>query len=303
MNRARKTELKQIAYVIPSLIGVIGLVVVPLLDVLRRSFMNGNAAKFTGLMNYRQLFSNKSFQLAVRNTLIFDAVSIPLIVFLSLLFAYAVTRMKNNFLKFVFVIPMAIPSNALVTVWKMLFDDAGIINGILSSVDIAPVHFLTGKNSMYLLIGTYIWKNMGYNMLIWFSALSAIPENIHEAAKLDGAGSLKIFTRVVCPNLRGAIYMVAVLSVVNSFKVFRDVFLLAGSYPDKYMYMLQHLFNNWFIKLSMNKLAAASCLTAICLFTFLLILRLIIRPYNNEEKVKKRGGKNKEIMRTRREKE
>lgn len=262
-------------YVIPGMAGILIFIMIPLLDVMRRSFMDGGASRFVGLENYKTVFSNMPFRLAVKNTLFFDAVSIPLILVLSLLLAYTVSRMKNSLIRFAFIVPMAVPSNAMMVVWRMLFDDAGVINGILASCGREPVHFLTGGYAMYLLIGTYLWKNMGYNMLIWLSALGAIPESIYEAAKLDGAGCLKVFTRMVLPNLRKAAYIITVLSLVNSFKVFREVYLLVGAYPDNNIYMLQHLFNNWFSKLDISKLAAASCVTAVFLFALLGILSWI----------------------------
>ena len=262
-------------YVMPGMAGILIFIMIPLLDVMRRSFMDGGASRFVGLENYKTVFSNMPFRLAVKNTLFFDVVSIPLILVLSLLLAYTVSRMKNSLIRFAFIVPMAVPSNAMMVVWRMLFDDAGVINGILASCGREPVRFLTGGYAMYLLIGTYLWKNMGYNMLIWLSALGTIPESIYEAAKLDGAGCLKVFTRMVLPNLRKAAYIITVLSLVNSFKVFREVYLLVGAYPDNNIYMLQHLFNNWFSKLDISKLAAASCVTAVFLFALLGILSWI----------------------------
>lgn len=259
-------------YIVPGMAGILIFIMIPLLDVMRRSFMDGSASYFLGLENYKAVFSNMPFRLAAKNTLFFDAVSIPLIFVLSLLLAYTVSRMKNSLIRFAFIVPMAVPSNAMMVVWRMLFDDAGVINGVLTSFGKEPLHFMTGEYSMYLLIGTYLWKNMGYNMLIWLSALGSIPESIYEAAKIDGAGCLRIFTRMVLPNLKKAAYIITVLSLVNSFKVYREVYLLVGAYPDDNIYMLQHLFNNWFSKLDINKLSAASCVTAVFLFTLLGIL-------------------------------
>lgn len=259
-------------YIVPGMAGILIFIMIPLLDVMRRSFMDGSASYFLGWENYKAVFSNMPFRLAVKNTLFFDAVSIPMIFVLSLLLAYTVSRMKNSLIRFAFIVPMAVPSNAMMVVWRMLFDDAGVINGLLASCGREPVHFMTGEYSMYLLIGTYLWKNMGYNMLIWLSALSSIPESIYEAAKIDGAGCFRIFTRMVLPNLRKAAYIITVLSLVNSFKVYREVYLLVGAYPDDNIYMLQHLFNNWFSKLDINKLSAASCVTAVFLFLLLGIL-------------------------------
>lgn len=285
-----KKNYNLLFYVIPSMIGIAVFLIIPLMDVFKRSFMNGMATEFTGIDNYKTVLQNHAFQLAVKNTLLFDIISLPLLLWFSLVMAYVVSKMKSKLIRFAFLVPLAVPSNAVVTVWRMLFDDAGIVNGIRDIMGFAPVSFLTGKNSLFLLVGTYLWKNMGYNMLIWFSALAVIPENVYEAAKLDGAGSLRIFFRMTLPNVRGAFYTISVLSFVNSFKVYRETYLLAGNYPDNNIYMLQHLFNNWFGKLDISKLSAAAVLTAIFLFAVLGILRLIILP--KDKKRRKRHRRN-----------
>ena len=102
------------------------------------------------------------------------------------------------------------------------------------------------------------------------------PPEVCEAAKIDGANNFVIFTRVVMPNLKGTIFTVCMLSLMNSFKIFREVYLIAGNYPDDSIYLLQHLFNNWFSKLEIGKIASAACVTAIQFFLVLLCLRWII---------------------------
>lgn len=154
---------------------------------LKRSFFGGISSDFAGLDNYNTVVTNDAFRLAVKNTLLFDMISLPLLIMISLCMAYIVSNMNSKLIRFAFLAPMAIPSNSVVTVWKMLFDDAGIINGIRVMLKMEPVSFLTGQNSLYLLIGTYIWKNMGYDMLIWLTVLEAVPKDIYEAARVDGA--------------------------------------------------------------------------------------------------------------------
>lgn len=269
-------------FVLPSAAGILVFLIIPLLDVVKRSFFGGISSNFVGLDNYSAVFANDAFWLAVKNTLLFDAISLPLLLMISLCMAYIVSNMKSKLIRFAFLAPMAIPSNSVVTVWKMLFDDAGIINGIRVMLELEPVSFLTGQNSLYLLIGTYLWKNMGYDMLIWLTVLEAVPKDIYEAARVDGAGSIRLFFNMTLPNIRGGAYTVTVLSFVNSFKVFREIYLLAGNYPDNSVYMLQHLFNNWFSKLDISKLSAAACLTAIFLFAVLGLIRLILLPHGKE---------------------
>ena len=102
------------------------------------------------------------------------------------------------------------------------------------------------------------------------------PPEISEAAKIDGAGKVVIFIRILLPNLRGTIFTVWMLSLMNSFKIFREVYLIAGNYPDDHIYLLQHLFNNWFSKLEIGKIAAAACITAVLFFVILLSVRYMV---------------------------
>ena len=97
-------------------------------------------------------------------------------------------------------------------------------------------------------------------MLIWMSGLSAIPETVYDAARVDGAGSF---------------FIVAMLSVVNSLKIFREQYLMAGSYPDMSIYQIQHTFNNWFEKLEISKLTAGAVMTAVVFFGIILAIRAL----------------------------
>ena len=127
--------------------------------------------------------------------------------------------------------------------------------------------------AFWILVFSYIWKNLGYNIVLWLAGLSCISESIYEAARVDGASEWKCFTKITLPNLKTTLYTVSVLSLLNSFKVFREAYLVAGDYPDKSMYLLQHLFNNWFRELSFDKMAAASILMAIVIFILIMLLQ------------------------------
>ena len=100
-----------------------------------------------------------------------------------------------------------------------------------------------------------------------------IPNNLYEAARIDGAESRQIFFRITLPNLKPMIFVVGVLALLNSFKVFREAYLVAGNYPNESMYLIQHLFNNWFRDLSLDKMAAASFLISIVLILLIFALR------------------------------
>ena len=279
MQKDKNRHIRQfiqsdIGFILPSLLGVLLFTLLPLLDVIGRSFVN---AGHPGFINYRVVLSNSSFRLAFRNTLQFEMISLPLLFVISLLIAIAVKEIKHSFVSFAFLIPMAIPSNSVAVIWRILFDDHGIVNGWIVNVFHGDaVHFLQGNAAFWLLIATFLWKNVGYNMLLWLAGLSMLPPAITEAAKIDGAGKFVIFIRILLPNLKGTIFTVWMLSLMNSFKIFREVYLIAGNYPDDHIYLLQHLFNNWFSKLEIGKIAAAACITAVLFFVILLSVRYMV---------------------------
>lgn len=279
MQKDKNRHIRQfiqsdIGFILPSLLGVLLFTLLPLLDVIRRSFVN---AGHPGFINYRVVLSNSSFRLAFQNTLQFEMISLPFLFVISLLIAIAVKEIKHSFVTFAFLLPMAIPSNSVAVIWRILFDDHGIFNGWLVNVcHRDAIHFLQGNAAFGLLIATFLWKNVGYNMLLWLAGLAMFPPEISEAAKIDGAGKFVIFIRILLPNLKGTIFTVWMLSLMNSFKIFREVYLIAGNYPDDHIYLLQHLFNNWFSKLEIGKIAAAACITAVLFFVILLSVRCMV---------------------------
>ena len=129
------------------------------------------------------------------------------------------------------------------------------------------------KASFWVLVISYIWRNLGYDIVLWLAGLSTIPTALYEAAKVDGAGTWKCFTRITCPNLLPSLFTIVVLSLLNGFKVFREAYLVAGDYPQENMYLLQHLFNNWYRDLAMDKMAAAAVVTGITIMVLVLLLQ------------------------------
>ena len=124
-----------------------------------------------------------------------------------------------------------------------------------------------------MLVFSYIWKNLGYDVVLWLSGLLGIQESIYEAAKVDGAGAVKTFFYITLPNIRPVAFTIVILSFLNSFKVFREAYLVAGNYPQESIYLLQHVFNNWFSELSMDKMAAGSVLLCSVVAAFVLLLQ------------------------------
>lgn len=246
----------------PSFVGVLIFYLLPFLEVIRRSFTDALGSHFVGLFNYRSVLQNKAFRLASFNTARFLCTCIPLLLFLSLLLALLVRGVGQNGRPFqsAFLLPLAVPVASIVLLWKVLFAKAGLLNTLLLHFGAEPMDFMGTNAAFWVLILTYLWKNSGYDMILWIAGLDRIPSVEYEAAAVDGASSWQIFCFITLPGLAPTLSLTAFLSLVNSFKVFREAYLVAGQYPHESMYLLQHLFNNWFLNLELGRITAAAIL-------------------------------------------
>jgi multiple sugar transport system permease protein len=170
------------------------------------------------------------------------------------------------------LLPLVIPVTLVATLWGLLFSPAGLVNGFLSVFEIDSINWMETGNAFWVLVGVYIWRNIGYCVVLWLAALATVPENIYEAAKMDGANRIQVVYRITIPLVTPSFFVVFVIALINSFKVYREAYLVAGNYPHESIYLLQHLFNNWFAGLSIGKLAAGSVLLFIVITILVLVL-------------------------------
>ena len=271
----KKTSLVPYLFLAPSLILVTIFVLIPFVDVVRRSFFSAMSNQFVGLKNYIALFQNEAFRLAGWNTVKFTLICIPVLLVFSLLMALLVSAFKEQrgIFKTSFLLPMAIPVASIVLLWKAVFEKQGILNAVLDWAGLQPIDWIHSGCAFFVLVFTYLWKNVGYDMVLWLSGISGIPPALYESAEIDGAGAVQRFFKITLPNLMPTIFTTAVLSLLNSFKVFREAYLIAGAYPDKSIYMLQHLFNNWFASLDVDKMCAGAVVMALVVFVVILLLQ------------------------------
>lgn len=271
----KKGERAGLLFILPSLLGTGIFLLLPLLDVARRSFLEAVNGKWVGFANYQAVFENPAFRLAGMNTIQFTVSCIPLLLVLSLLIAVFLHRQTKlgSLLKSAFLVPMAIPTASVVLLWRFVFQPQGLLNGCLSLFSVQGQDWMNAEGAFGVLVFSYLWKNLGYDIVLWIAGLSGISENIYEAARVDGAGELKCFLYITLPNLLPSLYTISVLSLLNSFKVFREAYLLAGDYPHESIYMMQHLFNNWFRDLDLDKMAAAAVVNGMIIFLLILFLR------------------------------
>jgi multiple sugar transport system permease protein len=273
-KRKRKETITAWLFLLPSLIGISIFILVPFLDAVRRSFFKAMGEGFVGLSNYSTVLGNDAFQQAAQNTGLFILTCIPLLLIISLLLSVMVVGQKRygDYFKVSFLIPMAIPVASVALLWQIVFQNNGLLNHLILKLGWQPVDWMNSNYAFSVLVISYLWKNTGYDCVLWLSGLSSIPFALYEAAAIDGAGVLAKFRYITLPGLIPTLFITAVLSLVNSFKVFREAYLIAGSYPHNSIYMLQHLFNNWFVSLDVQKMCAAAVMLAASFVVFVLMI-------------------------------
>ena len=274
-TRSHRGKYRWLFFVLPSFLGVLVFVLIPFMDVVRRSFLGAMSGEWVGLKNYETVFHNRAFIQAGGNTLRFVGICMPALILLSLLLALLLhaSPQRSGIFKTTFLLPMAIPVASVVLLWKALFHQNGLLSGFLALLGIPGEDWMKTGWSFWILVASYIWKNLGYDMILWLAGLSGIPPSLYEAAQVDGAGRIKCFSAITLPCLLPTLYTITVLSFLNSVKVFREAYLVAGDYPHGSMYLLQHLFNNWFIDLDMDKLCAGAVVVGAIIFGLILLLR------------------------------
>ncbi len=284
MKITKKEGLAALFFLLPSLLGLCAFFLVPFADTVRRSFFNTRGQQFIGAEGYTSVLGNSAFQLAAANTAKFAAVCIPLLLAASLVLALLVRVLhpggasgKSKMFKTTYLLPMAVPVASMVLLWQVLFHQNGLVNAGLAAMGLKPVDFMGSTAAFWVLVGTYVWKNAGYNMVLWLAGLDGISPSLYEAAKVDGAGAWQCFRYITLPSLLPTLGLTAILSLLNSFKVFREAYLVAGPYPHESIYLLQHLFNNWFQNLDISRLCAAAVMLCTVLTGFILLMQRFLQ--------------------------
>jgi len=269
-----KDFLRSLCYLSPSFLGVLVFFIIPFGVVVYYSLIKGNMGGFAGISNFTKLFTNSAFKLAAKNTVKFAAMAVPSSVILAICLALLLeTRipMKSYFRTF-FLSPMMVPVASIILVWQVLFSNNGSINFWIKSLGGIGVDWLNSEYSMLVVLLLFLWKNLGYNMILFMSALANIPKELLEVADVEGASRAYKFFGIKLRYLSPTILFVTILSLINSFKIFREVCLLAGNYPYEALYTMQHFMNNMFNSLDYQKLSAAAVIMAIAMVVLIAIL-------------------------------
>lgn len=264
MAAARRNPLCShtgLVFLAPGLLGFVIFYVWPFFISLGYAFLDKPVnGSFVGLKNFLDLFQNKAYLTGFWNTLRFIGISVPLNMALSLGIAMLINKLRRHreLFSLIFLAPLVIPSGSTVSFWKSLFAYDGALNGLLNGMGIAKINWLDSSLALFVMVLIFIWKNLGYNMVLYLSGLSSIPKDYYEAAWIDGANPWEAFRHITLPHLTATSVLVLIMSIINSFKVFKEIYLITGSYPHESIYTLQHFMNNMFQSLNYPRLTTAT---------------------------------------------
>jgi len=217
-------------FILPSMLIIITFKVVPLIIGLGISFTDWNllsSPEFIGLQNYARLFSDPTTSIVFGNTFYYSFLSVPLNLAISLLLAVGLNQKIKGLAIFrtAYYIPVVAASVAVSAIWVWLLSDFGMINQALNAFGIESVNFLQNTHTALTAITLVdVWKNLGFNVVIFLAALQDVPEDLSDAAKVDGANGRGIFRHVTLPLISPAIFFTAVMGVIGSLQAFDLVY-------------------------------------------------------------------------------
>jgi multiple sugar transport system permease protein len=260
-----------LGFVLPGLAGFSLFYIFPFGLSLVYAFMDKPVGgSFAGFANFTALFHNRSYLRGLGNMLRFIGISAPLNLAVSLGLALLIHRAgrRREWFSLVFLVPLVIPSGSMVFFWKTFFSYDGALNGLLRSLGQGKLNYLDSNLALPVMILIYLWKNCGYNMVLFLAGLGNIPRDHYEAAWVDNASPLQCFMHITLPFLLPVSTLALIMSVINSFKIFREVYLITGSYPHESIYTLQHFMNNMFASLNYPRLSSAAAVLVIIVAAF-----------------------------------
>jgi multiple sugar transport system permease protein len=251
-------------FLLPGLAGFSLFFIGPFCVSLVYAFLDKPGGSFVGLQNFAALFQNRAYILGLLNTLRFIAVSIPLNMILSLLLALGIRgQAPRKWFVLVFLIPLVIPSGSTAFFWRSLLAYDGALNGWLVRLGMGKINWLDSGLALPVMSGIFLWKNIGYNTVLFLAGLGGIPGEQYEAARMDGAAGRHILWAITLPGLSPTAVTAFMMSIINSFKIFREVYLISTGYPHGSVYTLQHFMNNMFVSLNYPRLTAAAVVLVI----------------------------------------
>lgn len=283
-------RIRPYAYVGPALVLLAIFLIYPAVDVVATSFGNSEGRGFIGFDNYAYVFSDPGMLRSLRNTLLWVLAVPTVAVAIGLGFAVLADKLKRfeSLSKSLIFLPMAISFVGASIVWRFVYsyriegsgEQIGLLNGIWTGLGNAPVQWLDLVPwNNFLLMVIMVWLQTGFAMVILSAAIKGVPEEIIEAARIDGATEVQIFWRVVVPNIMSSIVVVFTTMVIGVLKVFDIVWVMTGG-QDGTEVIAERMIRNMFGFRDFGRGAA------IAVFMFLAVIPVMIinvRRFREEE--------------------
>ena len=272
-------------FLLPGFLGLMVFYVVPFFGGIWYSMTDGTISNgFVGIENYRRIWKNEVFLLGLKNTMELSLLCAPLIFIFSFFLAALLRTLRDRSLPYrnVLVMPYLMPTSALLLVWLVLFDYGGPVNRIAAALGAGRVLWLESAALRVPIVLMYLWKNVGFSVVIFSAALQAIPEAYYEFASLEGANALQKELKITLPQILPTAFLVFVLAWVNAFKIFKEIYFIGGAYPHDTVYTLQHFMNNKFAMLDYQDVTAAAYSFAVIVLALFGLLYLSKSVRTNE---------------------
>ena len=273
-----KQKRMLLVFLMPGLAGMLLFYLAPFLYGIYFSVTDGSYLNiFVGLQNYRAVWQNEMFQLGLKNTLELSFICAPL-VFAGSFFIAVILRTinkKTTIYRSVLLLPHLIPSAAVLMIFLLLFDYGGLLNRILSIIELPHILWKESHMMRVPVVVLYVWKNIGFSVVIFSSAMQSVPTALYEYADLEGASRFRQEISITMPFVLPTAFLVFVLSWINAFKIFKDVYFISGAYPDPSCYTLQHFMNNQFSRFNYQYVTTAAYSFAAIVIVLFGILAII----------------------------
>lgn len=241
-KKARKDFFTGMGFILPSLMGFLIFTFIPVVISLCLSFTSWNfmegieGIKFNGLANYIRLFSDEWFLNSYKNNIIFTAVTVPVLIALGLVMATIINKYiyGGGVVRTMIFIPYIASVVAVCTVWMVLLQPSyGPVNEFLRSIGISnpPGWLADFKWSLPSIMIIYVWQQVGYYSIVFLAGLKGLPEDVYEAAKVDGASSIRQFFSLTVPLISPTTFFLTIMGIIGSFKVFDQISVLTQGGP------------------------------------------------------------------------
>jgi multiple sugar transport system permease protein len=236
---ARREARAGYLFVLPFMVVFVAMLVVPLaysgwLSLFRERLIGGTT--FVGLENYARAVQDGIFVAGVLRMAQFLVIQVPIMLGLALLFALLLDSGRLRLARFVrlsIFVPYAVPGVIAALMWGYLYGrDFGPFAQGARALGLTPPHFLSHETMLYSIMNIVTWSFVGYNMIILYAALRAIPTELYEAARVDGAGEVRIALSIKIPAIRPALLLTTIFSVIGTFQLFNEPNILRTIAPN-----------------------------------------------------------------------